>query len=73
MATYHIDALEDSELVLISKSAHEELLLKVPTKEWGKAVQRMTIVGIWSNWSGCILGFNVVCDHLLSSFHKFFN
>lgn len=27
-ATYNIDAIEDSELVLISKSAHEELLLK---------------------------------------------
>ena len=27
-ATYNIDALEDSELVLISKSAHEELLTK---------------------------------------------
>lgn len=29
VATYNIDALEDSDLVLISKSAHEELLLKV--------------------------------------------
>lgn len=28
-AIYNIDALEDSELVLISKSAHEELLTKV--------------------------------------------
>src|ERR1044071_2723941 len=28
-ATYNIDALEDTELVLISKSAHEELLRQV--------------------------------------------
>jgi CRP-like cAMP-binding protein len=33
MATYHIDALEDSELVLISKSAHEELLQNAPKYE----------------------------------------
>ncbi len=32
-AVYNIDAIEDSELVLISKSAHEELLLKVPQYE----------------------------------------
>jgi CRP-like cAMP-binding protein len=32
-ATYHIDAIEDAELVLISKSAHEELLQKVPKYE----------------------------------------
>ena len=32
-ATYNIDALEDAELVLISKSAHEELLQKVPKYE----------------------------------------
>lgn len=32
-ATYNIDALEDSELVLISKSAHEELLEKLPRYE----------------------------------------
>lgn len=32
-AVYNIDAMEDSELVLISKSAHEELLLKVPQYE----------------------------------------
>lgn len=32
-ATYHIDALEDSELVLISKSAHEELLKRLPKYE----------------------------------------
>jgi CRP-like cAMP-binding protein len=32
-ATYNIDAIEDSELVLISKSAHEELLLKEPKYE----------------------------------------
>ena len=29
-ATYNIDAIEDAELVLISKSAHEELLQKLP-------------------------------------------
>ena len=32
-ASLNIDALEDSELVLISKQAHEELLLKVPKYE----------------------------------------
>jgi CRP-like cAMP-binding protein len=32
-ATYNIDALEDSELVLISKAAHEEMLVKVPKYE----------------------------------------
>ncbi len=32
-ATYNIDALEDAELVLISKSAHEELLKKLPKYE----------------------------------------
>lgn len=32
-ATYNIDAIEDAELVLISKSAHEELLQKLPKYE----------------------------------------
>lgn len=32
-ATYNIDALEDSELLLISKSAHEELLNTLPKYE----------------------------------------
>ena len=32
-ATYNIDALEDSELVLISKAAHEELLKTIPVYE----------------------------------------
>ncbi|MHC2992163.1 cyclic nucleotide-binding protein [Pontibacter sp. HJ8] len=32
-ATYNIDALEDAELVLISRSAHEELLQKQPKYE----------------------------------------
>ncbi|RYY90683.1 MAG: Crp/Fnr family transcriptional regulator, partial [Chitinophagaceae bacterium] len=32
-ATYNIEALEDAELVLISKAAHEELLQKVPKYE----------------------------------------
>ncbi len=32
-AVYNIDALEDSELVLISKAAHEELLTRVPQYE----------------------------------------
>ncbi|NCI47426.1 Crp/Fnr family transcriptional regulator [Sediminibacterium soli] len=32
-ATYNIDALEDAELVLISKSAHEELLQQFPKYE----------------------------------------
>ncbi len=32
-ATYNIDAIEDAELVLISKAAHEELLNKLPKYE----------------------------------------
>jgi CRP-like cAMP-binding protein len=32
-ATYNIDAIEDSELLLINKSAHEELLQKLPKYE----------------------------------------
>ncbi|HEY9047100.1 MAG TPA: Crp/Fnr family transcriptional regulator [Ohtaekwangia sp.] len=32
-ATYNIDALEDSELVLVTKSAHEELLKVLPKYE----------------------------------------
>jgi CRP-like cAMP-binding protein len=32
-ATYNIDAIEDAELVLISKTAHEELLQKLPKYE----------------------------------------
>jgi len=44
IATYHIDALEDSELVLISKSAHEELLLKVAKYE---TYTRLQITGAY--------------------------
>ena len=43
-ATYHIDALEDSELVLISKSAHEELLQKVAKYE---TYTRLKITGAY--------------------------
>lgn len=32
-ATYNIDAIEDAQLILISKSAHEELLEKLPKYE----------------------------------------
>lgn len=32
-ATYNIDAMEDSELILINKTAHEELLEKLPLYE----------------------------------------
>ena len=32
-STYHIDAIEDSELLLISRSDFEEMLLKVPVME----------------------------------------
>jgi CRP-like cAMP-binding protein len=38
-ATYNIDALEDSELVLISKSAHEELLKTMPKYETWNRIQ----------------------------------
>lgn len=43
-ATYNIDALEDAELVLISQSAHEELLKKVPKYE---TYTRLNITGAY--------------------------
>ena len=43
-ATYNIDALEDAELVLISKSAHEELLQKMPKYE---TYTRLNITGAY--------------------------
>ncbi len=44
IATYNIDALEDAELVLISKSAHEELLQKVTKYE---TYTRLQITGAY--------------------------
>jgi CRP-like cAMP-binding protein len=44
VATYNIDALEDAELVLISKSAHEELLVHVPKYE---TFTRLQITGAY--------------------------
>lgn len=43
-ATYNIDAIEDAELVLISKSAHEELLRKLPRYE---TFTRLNITGAY--------------------------
>jgi len=43
-ATYNIDALEDSELILISKAANEELLQKVPKYE---TFTRLNITGAY--------------------------
>lgn len=43
-ATYNIDAIEDSELVLISKSAHEELLQTMPKYE---TFTRLNITGAY--------------------------
>jgi CRP-like cAMP-binding protein len=43
-ATYNIDAIEDAELILISKAAHEELLLKVPKYE---TYNRLQITGAY--------------------------
>ena len=43
-ATYHIDALEDSELVLMSKSAQEEILKRVPCYE---TYTRMQMTGAY--------------------------
>lgn len=43
-STYNIDALEDSELVLISKKAHEELLEKMPHYE---TYHRLQITGAY--------------------------
>ena len=43
-ATYNIDALENSELVIISKSAQEELLKKVPKYE---TYTRMQLTGAY--------------------------
>ncbi len=43
-ATYNIDAIEDAELVLISKSANEELLQKLPKYE---TFTRLNITGAY--------------------------
>lgn len=43
-ATYNIDAVEDSELVLINKSAHEEMLLTMPKYE---TFTRLNITGAY--------------------------
>lgn len=43
-ATYHIDALEDCELVLISKTAQEEILRRVPKYE---TYTRMQLTGAY--------------------------
>lgn len=43
-ATYNIDAIEDSELVLIGKSAHEELLQTMPKYE---TFTRLNITGAY--------------------------
>jgi CRP-like cAMP-binding protein len=43
-ATYNIEAIEDAELILISKSAHEELLQKVPKYE---TLTRLNITGAY--------------------------
>lgn len=43
-ATYNIDAIEDAELVLISKAAHEELLRKLPKYE---TLTRLNITGAY--------------------------
>lgn len=43
-ATYNIDAIEDAELMLISKSAHEELLKKLPKYE---TYTRLNITGAY--------------------------
>jgi len=43
-ATYNIDAIEDADLVLISKSAHEELLQKLPKYE---TFTRLNITGAY--------------------------
>lgn len=43
-ATYNIDALEDSELVLITSSAHEQLLKEVPKYE---TFTRLQITGAY--------------------------
>jgi CRP-like cAMP-binding protein len=43
-ATYHIDALEDAQVVLITKPAHEELLRKQPKYE---TYMRLLITGAY--------------------------
>jgi CRP-like cAMP-binding protein len=43
-ATYNIDAIQDAELVLVSKAAHEELLLKAPKYE---TFTRLNITGAY--------------------------
>jgi len=44
LATYNIDAIEDAELVLISKAAHEELLQELPKYE---TFTRLNITGAY--------------------------
>ena len=43
-STYNIDAIEDSELVLVSREAHEEMLLKIPKYE---TFTRINITGAY--------------------------
>ena len=43
-ATYNIDALEDTEMILVTKSAHEELLQEVPKYE---TFTRLNITGAY--------------------------
>ncbi len=43
-ATYNIDAIEDTELVIITKAAHEELLLQLPKYE---TYTRINITGAY--------------------------
>jgi len=32
------------------------------TKEWSKAVQRMTIIGVWSILGECVQIFEILCQ-----------
>lgn len=43
-STYHIDAIDDTELILITKTAHEELLQKLPKYE---TYTRINITGAY--------------------------
>lgn len=53
-ATYNIDALEDSELVLITKSAEEQIIKKVPAYE---TFTRMQVTGAYMAMQNRITSF----------------
>ena len=60
-STYNIDAIEDSELVLITKSAQEEILKRVPKYE---TYSRMQMTGAYMAMQKRITSISVSYTHL---------